>query len=88
MSFVGPRPEQLRLARFYAAHLPDYEMRHLLRPGMTGLAQIKSAYAGNLEETRAKLVHDLAYVRRGSAAMDIWIVARTPWAIVKRRGRR
>ncbi len=86
MSFVGPRPEQPRLAESYAAHLADYELRHLLRPGITGLAQVKAPYAGDLEETRVKLIHDLDYLRRGTLAMDAWILVQTVRVVVKRRG--
>ncbi len=77
MSLIGPRPELPALVDSYAEALSDFHQRHCVRPGITGLAQISSGYAGNLKETRQKLRFDLLYVRKISARTDFYILFRT-----------
>lgn len=62
MSLIGPRPEQVRFAEQYHQEIPLYPYRHLVKPGITGWAQVMQGYAANGEEARLKLAHDLYYV--------------------------
>jgi lipopolysaccharide/colanic/teichoic acid biosynthesis glycosyltransferase len=77
MSIVGPRPEQVRLTESYTVDLPAFSYRSLVRPGITGWAQVRAGYASNLEETRIKLSHDLFYIKNFSFALDVQIMIRT-----------
>lgn len=77
MSLIGPRPEQVPYASRFAQDIPFYSCRHLLRPGITGWAQINQGYAVSLDETRAKLEYDLYYVKYLSFWLDLMIFLRT-----------
>ena len=81
MSLIGPRPEWTVLAEDYVEQVPVYAFRHLVRPGLTGWAQVKSGYAGDLRETRLKLAYDLYYVKHFSFALDLQILLRTVWIV-------
>ena len=63
MSLVGPRPERPEFVPRLAAALPGYGLRHAVKPGLTGWAQVKQGYAASVEDAAAKLGHDLYYVR-------------------------
>jgi lipopolysaccharide/colanic/teichoic acid biosynthesis glycosyltransferase len=71
MSLIGPRPEQVNLVEEYRKALPHYDMRHLVRPGLSGWAQVHAGYAADLEDTRLKLEHDLYYVSRLGPGIDL-----------------
>jgi len=86
MSLIGPRPEQPGLTQMYTRELPAFEYRHLVRPGITGWAQVRSGYAATLEETRDKLAFDLFYIKNFSLWLDMEIVFRTVWTLVSGRG--
>ncbi|MDB5480544.1 MAG: exopolysaccharide biosynthesis polyprenyl glycosylphosphotransferase [Caulobacteraceae bacterium] len=88
MSLVGPRPEQPALAEAYAREAPAFAYRQLMRPGITGWAQVRAGYAADLAETRVKLVHDLFYLKKCSFALDVEICARTVWALLSGAGAR
>lgn len=88
MSFIGPRPEWTVLAERYSAQLPVYAYRHLVRPGLTGWAQVRSGYAGGLEETRTKVAYDLFYLKHLSFALDVQILLRTVWTVITAGGAR
>lgn len=75
MSLVGPRPEQPQLADRFNRILPRYAVRNLVRPGLTGWAQI-NGYRGNTS-LRKRLQHDLYYIRNWSIGFDLWILFRT-----------
>jgi lipopolysaccharide/colanic/teichoic acid biosynthesis glycosyltransferase len=78
MSLVGPRPETLEFARTMDAMLPLYELRYLVRPGLTGHAQLKQGYAmDTVLDTQAKLSYDLYYLCNYSMRLDIRILLRT-----------
>ena len=81
MSLIGPRPEQPGLAEAYGREVKSYGFRHLVRPGITGWAQVRAGYAANLEETRVKLRYDLFYIKRISFSLDLQIMARTLWTL-------
>ena len=77
MSLVGPRPEQTAFVRDFAATIPSYPYRHLVRPGLTGWAQVQQGYADSIDTTRIKLSYDLYYVAHYSLALDLLIAAKT-----------
>lgn len=80
MSIVGPRPERPCFVEAYNQHIPAYPERHLVRPGITGLAQVSAGY---LSHAYVKLHYDLAYVYNHSVWRDICILAQTPVTIIK-----
>ena len=84
MSLVGPRPEQPALADAYAREVPAFAHRQLVRPGITGWAQVKAGYAANLAESRVKLDHDLFYLKNCSLGLDVEICVRTIWVLISR----
>lgn len=77
MSIIGPRPEQTSFARRFEQELPTYTYRHLVKPGITGWAQVNQGYAANSAETRTKLEFDLYYVKNLSACLDASIILKT-----------
>ena len=77
MSLIGPRPEQTAFVRDFAATIPSYPYRHLVRPGLTGWAQVQQGYADSVDTTRIKLSYDLYYVAHYSLALDLLIAAKT-----------
>lgn len=88
MSIIGPRPEWDVLSRDYLEQLPAYAYRHLVRPGITGWAQVRGGYASDLAETRTKVGYDLFYIKNLSFALDVQILARTIWTLLTGRGAR
>jgi lipopolysaccharide/colanic/teichoic acid biosynthesis glycosyltransferase len=74
MSLIGPRPEQVGLAEDFSADMSLYEYRHLVRPGITGWAQVLHGYAADKEATRRKLEHDLYYVKHQSLVLEVLII--------------
>lgn len=86
MSLIGPRPEQPGLTKQYIEAMPAFAYRHLVRPGITGWAQVRAGYAANLEETRVKLAYDLFYVKNFSLILDLQIILRTFWTIASGSG--
>lgn len=77
MSLVGPRPELPQLVKRFIAEIPDYEVRHKVRPGITGWAQVNTGDGVTVEETRVKLSYDLEYLQRRSLWMDLSVLVRT-----------
>lgn len=88
MSIIGPRPEWTVLVDSYSQALPAYAYRHLVRPGITGWAQVRGGYASDLEETRRKVGFDLFYIKNLSFSLDIQILIRTIWTLVAGGGAR
>ena len=87
LSVVGPRPEQPHLVAELSAKLPFYRLRHLVRPGLTGWAQVKYRYAGTDVEALEKLQYEFFYLRRQSLGLDVRIVGRTLRSVIGRDGR-
>jgi lipopolysaccharide/colanic/teichoic acid biosynthesis glycosyltransferase len=81
MSVIGPRPEQPALAEVYAREAPSFALRHLVRPGITGWAQVRAGYAADVAETKVKLSYDLFYLKSLSFALDMQILWRTAWTL-------
>lgn len=86
MSIIGPRPEWTLLAEKYSRELPVYVYRHLVRPGITGWAQVRGGYASDLAETRVKVGYDLFYIKNLSFSLDVQILIRTVWTLVSGGG--
>jgi exopolysaccharide biosynthesis polyprenyl glycosylphosphotransferase len=86
MGFVGPRPERPEFIPMLAEALPFYYMRHLIRPGLTGWAQVRYGYGATLAEAREKLEYDLYYIKHMSLGLDLLIMFETIKTIVRRRG--
>ncbi len=74
MSLVGPRPERPYFSASYAAVIPGYSLRHRMRPGLTGWAQVQLGYCSDLETTRVKTSFDLDYLKRISPGLDLCIL--------------
>ena len=77
MSLIGPRPEQTQFVHAFATRIRAYPYRHLVRPGLTGWAQVQQGYADGEEETAIKLSYDLYYVAHYSMALDLLIAYKT-----------
>lgn len=87
MQLIGPRPEMTEVDAWAREHVPGFERRLALRPGITGLAQIVQGYTGRDPGAyRRKLALDALYIRRVSPALDAWILARTCVWVLRRRG--
>jgi exopolysaccharide biosynthesis polyprenyl glycosylphosphotransferase len=87
MSIVGPRPERPELIAMFQKHVPFYRARLLVKPGLTGWAQVHQNYAANVEETNMKLEFDLYYIKHRSLLLDLIIMLKTPATILGLRGR-
>ena len=87
LSAVGPRPEQPQIVAKLDGKIPFYRTRHLVRPGVTGWAQVKYPYAATEAETLQKLQYEIYYLRRQSLGLDLRIVGRTVRLVVGRHGR-
>ncbi len=83
MSLVGPRPERPEFVREFEETIPLYAERHILRPGLTGWAQVRYQYAASKEDTERKLQYDLYYCRRASLLFDLEILLRTIPMVMK-----
>jgi exopolysaccharide biosynthesis polyprenyl glycosylphosphotransferase len=83
MAFIGPRPERPEFVEKLAAEIPFYKQRHLLKPGLTGWAQIQADYGGNIAGVKQKLQFDLFYVKYASFTLDLHICIRTLGAMMK-----
>jgi len=87
MSLIGPRAEWEKLVRNYEESIPHYHLRHIIKPGITGWAQVNYPYGANLEDTINKLKYDLYYVRYFSLVMDLTIIIKTGYTMLFGRGR-
>jgi exopolysaccharide biosynthesis polyprenyl glycosylphosphotransferase len=87
MSLVGPRAERPELVEWFQKHVPFYRARLLVRPGMTGWAQVNQQYASTIDETVEKMEFDLYYIMHRNFFMDIRIIALTPSLVINLRGR-
>ena len=83
MSIVGPRPERPEFVEKLAAEIPFYNQRHLVKPGLTGWAQINYPYGASTEDAMNKLKYDLYYIKHSSPGLDLQIILRTLGAMMK-----
>ena len=77
MSLIGPRPEQRAFVERFEREIPFYVYRHVVKPGITGWAQVIQGYAGNAEDTRIKIQHDFYYIKHFSLWLDLLITFKT-----------
>jgi lipopolysaccharide/colanic/teichoic acid biosynthesis glycosyltransferase len=77
MAFVGPRPERPEFAELLSKNIPYYGLRHMVRPGLTGWAQVKYQHVGAVEDAREELQYDLFYIKNASIGLDLLIMFQT-----------
>lgn len=77
MSILGPRPEQRKFVEEYLASIPNYKYRHIIRPGISGLAQVEYGYASNSNAAKVKLKYDLYYIKTASFSTEVYIILKT-----------
>lgn len=87
MSLVGPRPEQSHIVETLSKDIPFYAERHMVKPGLTGWAQINNVYAASVQETRQKLQYDLYYIKHRSFLFDLEIILKTAYYVLSWKGR-
>lgn len=87
MTLVGPRPERPEFTTELAAALPGYNLRHVVKPGLTGWAQVSYRYTSSIRDTRTKLEYDLYYIKHASLGLDLTILWRTVGVVLGMRGR-
>lgn len=87
MSFIGPRPEWDILAKDYARKINHYNLRHLIKPGITGWAQVMFPYGENLEDAKRKLEYDLYYLKHQDFMLDALIIIKTAKAVLFGKGK-
>jgi len=88
MSFIGPRPERPPFVATLTSRVPFYAVRHSVKPGLTGWAQVRYTYGGNIEESVRKLEYDLFYVKNNSLWLDLLILLRTVRVVLLGEGAR
>jgi lipopolysaccharide/colanic/teichoic acid biosynthesis glycosyltransferase len=86
MSLVGPRPERPEFVGELTTQIPFYGQRHILRPGLTGWAQVKYTYGATKEDALQKLQFDLFYIKHLSVALDLYIMIATVKTVLLQRG--
>lgn len=88
MSLIGPRPEQLDFVRQFNETIPFYRYRHIVKPGISGWAQVMQGYASDEDETKLKLEYDFFYIKNFSLTLDLLIVIKTIQTMVTGFGAR
>jgi lipopolysaccharide/colanic/teichoic acid biosynthesis glycosyltransferase len=86
MSFVGPRPERPEFVTALTEQIRFYGQRHIVRPGVTGWAQVRYTYGATTEDALQKLQYDLYYIKNLSIALDVYIIFETVKTVLLRRG--
>jgi sugar transferase (PEP-CTERM system associated) len=86
MAFVGPRPERPEFIEWLEKEIPYYGVRHMVRPGITGWAQVKYKYGSTIDDAREKLQYDLFYIKNASIGLDLLIMFQTIKTVILRRG--
>jgi exopolysaccharide biosynthesis polyprenyl glycosylphosphotransferase len=86
MSLVGPRPERPHFCEILEKSIPFFELRHTVRPGITGWAQVKYQYGASVEESKTKLEYDFFYIKHMSMVLDLAILFETAKVMIYGRG--
>jgi sugar transferase (PEP-CTERM system associated) len=86
MAFVGPRPERPEFVEWLSREIPYYGVRHAVRPGITGWAQVQYKYGNTLQDAREKLQYDLFYIKNASFGLDMLIMFQTIKIVLLGRG--
>lgn len=87
MSLIGPRPERPDLEKMLEAEIPNYRLRHWMRPGLSGWAQVNVHYASSVADSELKLSYDLFYLRNSTIWLDLLILFKTIKIVLKAAGR-
>ena len=87
MSLIGPRPERPELEEQLEAEIPNYRLRHWVRPGLSGWAQVNMPYTSSVEDSELKLSYDLFYLRNAGLWLDLVILVKTIKIVLKASGR-
>ena len=87
MSFVGPRPERPYFVELLKGKIPYYDLRHYVKPGITGWAQVMYPYGASVEDAYHKLQYDLYYAKRASIAFDFFVLLKTIKVVLTGKGR-
>lgn len=87
MSFIGPRPERMVFIKELEKQIPYYNLRHMVKPGLTGWAQVMYPYGASVEDARRKLEYDLYYIKQHSLYLDLVIMILTFKTVVFGKGR-
>jgi lipopolysaccharide/colanic/teichoic acid biosynthesis glycosyltransferase len=86
MHIVGPRAEWNILVEKYEKLIPDYHMRHNVRPGITGLAQVRYPYGRNILDTKRKLTYDKYYIKNWSIWLEMGVLLQTVGVVLNKKG--
>lgn len=86
MSLIGPRPEREIFIKDLEPYIPFYRFRHVIKPGITGLAQVKYTYGASLDDAIHKHRHDIYYIKHQNISLDCKILANTMWIMLTGRG--
>lgn len=88
MSWIGPRPEAMKLSKWYEELIPFYRYRHVVRPGITGWAQVNQGHVTSLDDAKLKLQYDFFYVKNFSLWLDLLVLLRTVRVVLTGSGAR
>ncbi len=88
MGFVGPRPERPEFVEWLTRDIPYYQLRHIIRPGITGWAQVNHPYGASADDSREKLRYELYYIKNISLSLDLFIIFKTAKIVMFGRGAR
>ena len=86
MSLIGPRPERPEIEAELEQQIPHYRLRHVIRPGLSGWAQVNYPYGASVEDAANKLSYDLYYLRNFSFWLDLLILVKTMRLVFNARG--
>ncbi|OYU67396.1 MAG: sugar transferase [Cytophagaceae bacterium BCCC1] len=86
LSLIGPRPERKVFIEVFKEKIPQYEVRHTVKPGITGYAQIMYPYGAGAKDARHKLMYDLYYIKNWNLALELKIIFKTIITIVNKKG--
>lgn len=87
LSFVGPRPERPEFVEKLRKVVPHYDIRHLVKPGLTGWAQINYRYGASVKDAHTKLQYDIYYAKKRSLMLDLAIILKTMKIVFTGEGR-
>ena len=88
MSFVGPRPERPHFIKMLEKEIPFYSLRHSVKPGITGWAQVRYEYGASVEDAMEKLQYDIYYIKNMSILFDLSIILETTKIVLLGEGSR
>ena len=86
MAIIGPRPERPIFVKEIAEIMPFYETRHIIKPGLTGWAQVNYSYGDSMKDSLVKLQYDLYYIKHRSIFLDLNIIIKTLSTVLFYRG--